>query len=517
MSHEIRTPMNGVIGMAEVLAGTRLSAEQQGFLGMVRSSADSLLRLLNDILDFSKIEAGKLELEELPFNLRDQVEKTTRTLGLHAATKRLELACRVAPDVPDQVFGDPGRLCQVIVNLVGNAVKFTEQGEVVVNVEKENQVDGIAKLHFSVRDTGIGIAADKQASIFHSFSQADATTTRKYGGTGLGLTISSQLVELMGGGIWVESTAGAGTTFHFTIELKKSDPEPQPDDSPIVPELNILLVDDGLVNQTVATELLRNMGHKVSVAMNGREAVDAWSNAAFDVILMDLQMPVMDGAEATRTIRAQEKETDQHIPIIAMTAAAMQGDRERCLNAGMDDYMSKPIDSVVLKQRLALLPASILEVATQRALNVAEQPHNPPEKSPNPGRQTDRPDNPATPKISVADEVVDLDYVRKRIGGCSDNMLVLIAETLLAESSQSIVVLNESVAAHDADLISRAAHSLKGAVSVFNSKSVMSLSKNIEDQARNGRLAEVPQLLEKLKVEVSLLQATLRDVIQQLE
>lgn len=491
MSHDIRTPMNGIIGMTDLCLDTELTDEQREYLGMVKSSADSLLSLLNDILDFSKIESGMLELEEIGFNLNSAVEDTVKSLAYMAHNKGLELACRIHRDVPVALVGDPGRLRQVIVNLVGNALKFTEKGEVVVEVRLLEEADDHVFLHFLVRDTGIGISRDRQEKIFEAFSQADESTTRKYGGTGLGLSISSRLVSMMGGKIWVESEPGEGSTFQFTARFglqeaplssgkeKLSDLKGMPvlviDDNatngeilreillgwdmeptiasgkdalrvvtgaarsgrpfslvlldaqaskkggfeiaseikkrpewaaPIImitssvgirgdaeksrklgiaayltkpirhsdlldailtvldiqrtgygkgdlvtkhsvrekrARLRILLAEDNMVNQRLTVKLLTKMGYQVEVAGNGKEAVAAFERETFDLILMDVQMPEMDGFEATALIREKEKKTGGHIPIIAMTAHAMKGDRERCLDAGMDEYVSKPI------------------------------------------------------------------------------------------------------------------------------------------------------------------------------
>jgi signal transduction histidine kinase len=494
MSHEIRTPMNGIIGMGELLSHTKLTVEQLDYLSMIRQSADSLLQLLNDILDFSKIEAGKLELEEIDFRLRDCIGKTAKTLSLRAAEKRLELACRIDPKLPNDLLGDPSRLRQIVVNLVGNAIKFTEQGEVVVDVTQQSRDADAIVLHLSVRDTGIGITSEQQERIFDSFSQADASMSRRYGGTGLGLAISFQLVQLMNGRIWVESELGQGTAFHFTAkfgvgqdsgdarltqlsslhglrvlvvddnltnrrifeemlknwkmapttvanamtglaELSRQTADGSPYDlvlldcmmpdmdgfafaervrdssklrgtpmimlssaahaghadkcqeleiaryltKPVIQSellntvmdaigeevvedilsrtaadqpavaaggLSILLVEDGLVNQRVAIGLLEMKGHHVVLAANGVEAVAAHAQQHFDLVLMDIHMPEMDGFEATAAIREREKQTAEHIPIIAMTAAAMKGDREQCLESGMDDYIAKPLSAV---------------------------------------------------------------------------------------------------------------------------------------------------------------------------
>jgi two-component system, sensor histidine kinase and response regulator len=503
MSHDIRTPMNGILGMVDLALDTELTAEQREYLSVVKGSADSLLRLLNDILDFAKIEAHKLDLEPLEFRLRDTIGVTMKTLAVRAYSKGLELACRIAPDVPDAVLGDSSRLRQILVNLVGNAIKFTARGEVVVEVEnaqcEEAAADatqsGTAYLHFSVRDTGIGIPAEKQRAIFEPFTQADSSTTRQYGGTGLGLAISSQLVRLMGGRLWVDSRPGEGSTFHFLVRFghgqdqgaatipselipwrdipalivddnatnrriltetlshwhlrptavdsgqaalaalaqaqragepygltlvdarmpdmdglalierlgqlsgasgatimmltptrqqgeaarcqalgvascvtkpvlqsslleaikialdhPRSTAEHQPWPArPLAgtdqPRLHILLAEDNAVNQKLAVRMLEKRGHTLVVASTGKEALAAWKRERFDLILMDVQMPEMDGFEVTAAIRQAERLTGVHIPIVAMTAYAMSGDRQRCLEAGMDGYIPKPIQA----------------------------------------------------------------------------------------------------------------------------------------------------------------------------
>jgi two-component system, sensor histidine kinase len=354
MSHEIRTPMNGILGMSELLSETRLSEEQGGFVAAIRGSADNLLAIINDILDLSKIEAGKLDLTPIAFSLRECIHGPVNLLAPRASQKDIALCCDVAAGVPDSLIGDPLRLQQVLLNLIGNALKFTEQGAVGLEVSAEPPANGEVLVKFEVKDTGIGIPPEKQETIFEAFTQADGSVARRFGGTGLGLTISARLVSLMGGGIRVESTPGIGSCFYFTARFRVADRSvtPRSATTPAEPglaegtygPLRILLAEDNPVNQLLAVKLLEKHGHTVSLASNGKEAVDAVaSGAQFDLILMDVQMPEVSGYEATRQIREMERSTGRHIPIIAMTAFAMADDRERCLAAGMDDYISKPI------------------------------------------------------------------------------------------------------------------------------------------------------------------------------
>lgn len=357
MSHEVRTPINTVIGMIDLTLDTPLNGEQKENLEVAKDASVNLLSLLNDILDLSRVEAGKIRLEDIEFHLHNVANSVTKGMSVLAKNKNLATVLNIHKDVPELVLGDPVRLRQVLVNLINNAIKFTHKGKIITEIKVASRTGGEVMLLFSVIDEGIGIPKDKQDKIFDIFAQADDSTTRRFGGTGLGLAISKRLVEMMGGRIWAESEVSKGSTFNFTATFKLvkesalssvADMDLAGVDEKFIEEqlkgLKVLLAEDNLINQKIAVKLLEKQGWTVSAVDNGQEAVNRAINDNFDVVLMDANMPVLDGLEATKLIRDNERTTGKHVPIIALTARAMQEDRSRCLNAGMDGYVTKPID-----------------------------------------------------------------------------------------------------------------------------------------------------------------------------
>lgn len=525
VSHELRTPVIGISGMIDMLHETELRDEQREFVELAKVSADTLLSLINDILDFSKFQAGNIDLEIEPFNLKNMIKDTIKIILYRAKAKGLILTESISPKVPQIIKGDPIRLRQILINLLGNAIKFTEQGAVKFYLEVEDNNDervrdplDMISLHFSVLDTGIGISEENQKKIFKAFTQADGSTSRKYGGTGLGLTIASQLVEKMNGKMWVQSTIGHGSIFHFTTELQlckdeeireietrdviKAEPNALYEHA-AAKKINVLVAEDNIVNQKFIKTLLQKKQYLVTIANNGKEALETFKTKHFDVILMDVHMPEMDGLETTIQIREHEKDSGQHVPIIAVTANTTKSDRDKCLAVGMDTFLPRPIKAANLFKIIDELLQNIEHLNALQGLGVQPTTIN---------YQSKMED---IPNVQDNSDIFDKNAALESMLGDND-LLKEMTKKFLDRYNAQLDDISKSILSQDHSQLERTAHILKGSISHFFANRAYQAVLKLEELGKNNReMSLAKELFLDLQTEMTKLKTVLTEIVNE--